>query len=78
VNPRKARPRARVTLGASRLPVGTVIRVVLFAALAIGGAMWGLHRHMTQTPAPLRVPVPAPAPTFDADAGELPVPEVVP
>jgi hypothetical protein len=49
---------------------------VLFGLLAIAGAAWGLIRHYTHTLPPLRVPViPAPAPTYDADAGEMPVPD---
>jgi hypothetical protein len=51
------------------------LRLILFAALAIAGAAWGLRRHMTAVPAPMRVP--APAPTYDADGGEIPVPDLV-
>jgi hypothetical protein len=44
--------------------------------VAIGGAAWALVRHYTHELPPLRVPVgAAPAPTYDADAGEMPVPE---
>jgi len=61
----------------ARLPLGTIVRFLLLAFLAIGGATWALVRHRTFVPQPMEVPVapaPAPAPTFDADAGELPVP----
>jgi hypothetical protein len=75
VKPRKVR-RERLPPQASRFSAGTVIRLVLFAALAIAGAALGLRRHMTEKPVPMRVPVPAPAPTFDADAGEIPVPDL--
>lgn len=59
----------------SRMPLSLVLRTVLFGLVAIGGALWALHRHYTHTPPPLRVPVPAEAPTYDADAGEIPVPD---
>ena len=50
------------------------------ALAAIAAAAWGLVRHYTVVLPPMHVPVPAsagaaPAPTYDADAGELPVPE---
>jgi hypothetical protein len=46
--------------------------------LAIAGAAWALARHYTHTLPPLRVPfVPAAAPTYDADAGETPVPDTL-
>jgi hypothetical protein len=52
------------------------LRTVLFGILAIAGAAWALMRHYTHTLPPLRVPfVPASAPTYDADAGEMPVPD---
>ena len=55
---------------------GGTLRTVLFGLLAISGAAWALVRHYTHTLPPLRVPVvPAPAPTYDADAGEIPVPD---
>jgi hypothetical protein len=42
------------------------------------GAFWALVRHYTHTLPPLRVPVvPATAPTYDADAGETPVPDTL-
>ena len=59
----------------ARLPLGTVLRVLLPAVLAIAGATWALVRHRSFVPDPMEVPVaPRPAPTYDADAGERPVP----
>ena len=67
------RPRGR------RLPLGTVVRVVLLAALGALGAAWGLAHHYTSDLPPMRVPVqPSSAPTYDADGGELPVPDLEP
>jgi hypothetical protein len=71
------RPRRQTFRGAS-VSSGLLARTLLVALLAIAGAAWALVRHYTQTPPPLRVPVaPREAPTFDADAGELPVPDLV-
>jgi len=61
----------RVTL---RSLAGT-LRTVLLGFLAIAGAWWALVRHYTHALPPLRVPVPAATPTYDADAGEIPVPD---
>ena len=72
------RPRLPALRGAqpSRLPYGLLLRTALIGLIAIGGAVWGLVRHYTHTLPPLQVPVaPAPAPTYDADAGEVPVPD---
>jgi hypothetical protein len=58
-----------------------IVRLVAFALVAAIAAAWILVAHCTSTPAPMRVPVaptPASAPTFDADAGEIPVPELAP
>ncbi len=53
-----------------------ILRTALFGLVAIGGAAGGLARHFTHVPPPLRVPVAGrPAPTYDADAGEIPVPD---
>jgi hypothetical protein len=57
---------------------GLLLRTVLVGVLAIFGAAWALLRHYTQTLPPLREPVsPREAPTFDADAGEVPVPDLL-
>lgn len=71
-----ARPPARLFFRASRSSSAGALRTVLFGILAIAGAAWALMRHYTHTLPPLRVPfVPASAPTYDADAGEMPVPD---
>ena len=54
--------------------LGSILRLVFFAALAIAGAAWAIVRHRTLVEPPMIVP--APAPTYDADAGEMPVPEL--
>jgi len=67
-------PRLRST----RTPISALVRVALLAVLAIVAAAWAFVRHESITPAPMRVPrPPAPAPTYDPDAGEMPVPEIV-
>jgi hypothetical protein len=73
-----ARPTPRVLVRASAPSSAAALRTVLFGLLAIAGAAWALVRHYTHVLPPLRVPVvPAAAPTYDADAGEMPVPEVL-
>ena len=54
-----------------------VVRALLLGSIAIAGAAWAIVRHYTLAPAPMLVPVPSAAPTYDADAGEIPVPEVL-
>ena len=58
-------------------PAAAVLRYVLLAAAAILGAAWALQYHYGYPRAPLVVPIPSahPAPTFDADAGETPIPD---
>ena len=60
-----------------RRPPWNIVRIVLLALLGTGAAVWALTRHYTADLPPMRVPVPpvAPAATYDADAGELPVPD---
>jgi hypothetical protein len=66
------RPRSRVS-GAP----GLLLRALLLGTIAIAGAAWALVRHYTHPLPPLRVPLtPSSAPTYDADAGEMPVPEM--
>jgi hypothetical protein len=65
----------------ARMPLALVVRTVLLALVAIGGAAWGLVRHYSHVNPPMLVPVSprggaAPAPTYDADAGEFPVPDL--
>ncbi len=69
------RPPRPLSFRAARVQPGSILRLLIFAALAIAGAAWALLRHWTLVEPPLRVPVPAP--TYDADAGELPAPEIV-
>jgi hypothetical protein len=53
------------------------LRALLLGTIAIAGAAWALVRHYTHPLPPLRVPLtPSSAPTYDADAGEMPVPEM--
>jgi hypothetical protein len=73
--PPERRP-ASGRLGVARAPPTLLLRALFFGALAIAGAAWALVRHCSYVPPPLRVPVaPREAPTYDADAGEVPVPE---
>jgi len=72
------RPAKNRVLRAAPISSGLLLRTLLVGLLAIFGAAWALARHYTQTLPPMRVPVaPREAPTFDADAGELPVPDLV-
>jgi hypothetical protein len=72
------RPAKKPTFRGPPVLSGLLLRTLLVGLVAIFGAAWALVRHYTQTLPPLRVPVtPREAPTFDADAGELPVPEMV-
>jgi hypothetical protein len=53
-----------------------LVRTAAFGLVAIAGAAGALVRHYTLELPPMRVPVtPRAAPTYDADAGEIPVPE---
>jgi len=53
------------------------MRILVLAIAGILAAAWALASHSTARMPPLRVPVePKPAPTYDADAGEFPVPEI--
>jgi hypothetical protein len=62
--------------GGARLSTGLLVRTLIVGLIAIGGAVWALDRHYTHVLPPMRVPVPPrEAPTFDADAGEVPVPD---
>jgi hypothetical protein len=72
------RPAKKPTFRGAPVASGLLLRTVLVGLLAIFGAAWALVRHYTQTLPPLRVPaVPREAPTVDADAGELPAPDLV-
>ena len=53
-----------------------MVRVVVLALAGVLGASWALVRHAHRRMPPLlRSPDPAPASTYDADAGEMPVPD---
>jgi hypothetical protein len=66
----------------SVVPLGMVVRTVLMAIIAIGGAAWALARHYTHVNPPMLVPTTPPAtpvtPAYDLDAGELPAPDLEP
>ncbi|HEY8091815.1 MAG TPA: hypothetical protein VIF09_28330 [Polyangiaceae bacterium] len=74
-------PRRRFEAGRSRfvLPplfASPLARYVVYALVALVAAVYGIVRHYSITLPPMHRPVPpAPAATYDADAGELPVPE---
>jgi len=60
------------------VPVALVLRTVVLAIIAIGGAGWALARHYTHANPPMLVPAPPPGATHDIDSGELPAPELEP
>jgi hypothetical protein len=54
-----------------------MLRLYVFALAALLAAVYGLVRHYTTPALPMyRTVTPPPAPTYDADAGEIPVPEM--
>ncbi len=54
-----------------------LVRVMVLAVAAILGAAWALASHANRKMPPMLRPVdPPPAPTYDADAGEVPVPDI--
>jgi hypothetical protein len=70
-------PRSRFVL--PRRPPSGIVRIVALAAAGVLAAAWGLWHHYARELPPMRVParaVPSAAPTYDADAGEIPVPEI--
>ncbi|MGA3119141.1 MAG: hypothetical protein ABSF69_00085 [Polyangiaceae bacterium] len=69
--PSRGRPTPRLPRAAPVL----LIRTFLLGAMAIAGAAWALTRHYTHELPPLGGP--RTAPTYDADAGEMPVPEII-
>jgi hypothetical protein len=54
-----------------------VVRTILLALLAIGGATWALAHHYTYQPPPLRVPRSEPMSKAPEDDGTLQAPELV-
>ncbi len=59
-----------------RVPPVNFVRIMLLALLGALGAGWALANHFHVGFAPMEVAVPRAAPTYDADAGEIPVPEI--
>jgi hypothetical protein len=54
-----------------------LVRVMVLAIAGVIAAAWALASHSTRHMPPLLRPVdPAPAATYDADAGEVPVPDI--
>jgi hypothetical protein len=70
-----ARSRARRGPPVSAAGLG---RIVVFGALVAGAAGWAVARHRSRDLPPLRIPVPpSPAASYDVDAGEVPVPDMI-
>ncbi len=57
--------------------LSTVVQIIVLAALVVVAAAWALADHFAEGRArpPMLVPSPRGAATYDADAGEIPVPE---
>jgi hypothetical protein len=67
--------RARFLL--PRFAASPMVRLFVFALAALVASVYGVVRHYTMpTPTPTAPVTPPPAPTYDADAGEYPVPEM--
>jgi hypothetical protein len=59
------------------LVASPMLRLFAFALVALLGAVYALVRHYTMDLPPMHVPfTPPTAPTYDADAGEIPVPDI--
>jgi hypothetical protein len=72
-------PRGALRAPARAWATATIVRAVVLAALGIAAAGWGLAYHFTARHAPMLVPAhPPPSATYDADAGELPAPDLEP
>jgi hypothetical protein len=72
----KKTPRGDRSLSA-RAHRPAIARTVVVALAALLFCVWALVRHYTFVPKPMLVPAaPSAAPTYDADAGETPVPEL--
>ena len=60
-----------------RWPPVQIVRVVVLALLGAIAAGWAIAYHYSvQLPPMLRPVQPSPSATYDADAGEIPVPEI--
>jgi len=75
-NRRRFNPgRARFVL--PRFVASPLVRVMVLAVAGVIAAAWALASHSGKQMPPLYRPIdPPPAPTYDADAGEVPVPEL--
>lgn len=77
---KKPRRRFEPTAARFALPpllASPMLRLMVFALAGVAGAVYGLVRYYTRPMAPLVVTVvPPPSPTYDADAGEWPVPDL--
>lgn len=70
-----ARPAAKSS-GLARIPTTLVVRTLLLGVAAIAGAAWGLVRHCTHEEPPL-LRTTSPSQNPEADAGEIPAPELL-
>ena len=78
-NPRRRFDPHRARFVLPPFAASPLMRVVLLAVMGILAAAWALASHTSREMPPLRRPIaPAPASTYDADAGEMPVPEIGP
>ncbi len=60
-----------------RRPPVQIVRILALALLGAVGAGWAIAYHYSVQLPPMLRPVPgAPSATYDADAGEVPVPEI--
>ena len=57
--------------------LGAVIRIILLAVLVAMAAGWAAARHYSKGPRVLTPAVGPTDPTYDEDAGELSVPEII-
>jgi hypothetical protein len=74
-NRRRFEP-GRAQFALPRLVASPMMRLFVFALAAFVAAVYGIVRHYTMAPPPTPAPALAPpAPSYDADAGEYPVPE---
>ena len=69
-------PRSRFP--AARVPVSLFVRSIALGALVAIAAAWALARHYSQELPPMLVPsAPTAAPSWDIEAGEIPVPDMI-
>ena len=58
-------------------PPSSLSRVIFLAVLVAIAAGWAVARHYSKGPWVLTPAAPPAGPTYDEDAGELPVPEII-